>query len=63
MKKIYGIIVLLVIIFILPIKTFAVDYTIDEMDIMLSSKKMVMFLSLKIKRIHLKVNLMGLQEY
>ena len=33
MKKIYGIIVLLVIIFILPIKTFAVDYTIDEMDI------------------------------
>src|SRR5690625_3889014 len=33
MKKIYGIIILLVIIFILPIKTFAVDYTIDEMDI------------------------------
>ena len=33
MKKIYGLIILLVIIFILPIKTFAVDYTIDEMDI------------------------------
>src|SRR5699024_12694588 len=33
MKKIYGIIILLVIIFILPIKTFAVDYTIDVMDI------------------------------
>src|SRR5690625_3376062 len=33
MKKIYGIIILLVIIFILPIKTFAVDYTIDDIDV------------------------------
>src|SRR5699024_7778351 len=33
MKKIYGIIILLVIILILPIKTFAVDYTFNEMYI------------------------------
>src|SRR5699024_6770177 len=33
MKKVYGLIIFLVIIFILPIKTFAVDYTINDMDI------------------------------
>lgn len=33
MRKIYSLIIFIVIIFILPIKTFAVDYTIDKMDI------------------------------